>query len=227
MAFAFGVFLLDSFIDSLFDNPDMLRMGHAQRREDSNLGLGWLYYALTRIVRHPRAVVIGSWRGFVPLVIAQGLSDNLEGGSVLFIDPSLVDDFWRDAEQVKRRFKELGNDRIDHYLMTTQNFVQTESYRELGEIGILFIDGMHTYEQAKFDFDAFSGRLVEDGIVLFHDTARRGTSSIYGPDKKYHYTVHQFVEELAAQGEFEVFNLPFDSGITLVKRRATSSEKET
>jgi len=217
---------LDSFIDNLFDNPDMLKMGHAQRCDDGNLGLGWLYYALARIVRHPQAVVIGSWRGFVPLLIARGLADNLEGGRVLFIDPSLVDDFWRDAEQVKRRFAELGANHIDHYLMTTQDFVQTDSYRELGEIGMLFIDGLHTYKQAKFDFEAFSDRLADEGIVLFHDTAKRGTSGIYAP-KRYHVTVHKFVEELETQGDFEVFNLPFDSGITLVKRRTRAADQAT
>ena len=217
---------MDRFIDGLFENPDMLKMGHLQRRDDSNLGLGWLYYALARILRHPRAVVIGSWRGFVPLLIARGLADNLEGGRVLFIDPSLVDNFWQDAEQVKSRFTEFGVDHIDHYQMTTQEFVQTDSYRELDDIGILFIDGLHTYEQAKFDFEAFSDRLADEGIVLFHDTAMRGTSGMSGP-KRYHYTVHKFVGELETQGDFEVFNLPFDSGITLVKRRTRAADQAT
>ncbi|MGR8981875.1 MAG: class I SAM-dependent methyltransferase, partial [Gammaproteobacteria bacterium] len=54
---------------------------------------------------------------------------------------------------------------------------------------------------------------------LFHDTAMRGTSGVYGPEKRYHYAVHEFVGELEAQGEFEVFNIPVDSGVTLVKRR--------
>jgi predicted O-methyltransferase YrrM len=210
---------LDRFFKRLFDNPDMLKMGHAQRCDDGNLGLGWLYYALARIIRHPQAVVIGSWRGFVPLLIARGLADNLEGGRVLFIDPSLADDFWQDTEQVKRHFSELGADHIDHYLTTTQDFVQTDAYRELDEIGMLFIDGLHTYKQAKFDFEAFSDRLVDEGIILFHDTAKRGTTGIYGPEKRYQYAVHEFVGELETQREFEVFNLPFGSGITLVKRR--------
>jgi predicted O-methyltransferase YrrM len=215
---------MDSFIDSLFDNPDMLKMGHLQRLVDGNLGLGWLYYALARIVRHPRAVVIGSWRGFVPLLIARGLADNLEGGHVLFIEPSLVDNFWQDSEQVKSRFTELGADQIDHYLLTTQEFVQTDSYRELDDIGILFIDGLHTYEQAKFDFEAFSDRLSDDAIIFFHDTAKRGTSGIYGEEKRYQYAVHDFVEELETEGNFEVFNLPFDSGVTLVKRRVRAAD---
>jgi predicted O-methyltransferase YrrM len=197
----------------------MLKMGHAQRLDDANLGLGWLYYALARIIRHPQAVVIGSWRGFVPLLIARGLADNLEGGRVLFIDPSLVDDYWRDSDQPGDRFSEFGIQNVDHYLMTTQEFTQTKDYRELGEIGLLFVDGMHTYEQAKFDFEAFIDHLAEDGIILFHDTALRGSSGMYGPERRYRYSVHEFTTELQATGDFELFNLPFDSGITLVRKR--------
>ncbi len=212
---------LDNFVKKLFDDPEMLKMGHAQRGDDSNLGLGWIYYALARIVRHKQAVVIGSWRGFVPLLIARALADNLEGGRVLFIDPSLVDDFWQDTEKVNHYFAEFGVDHIDHFLMTTQEFVQTDNYRELDEIGILFIDGMHTYEQVKFDFEAFSDRLANEGIIMFHDTAKRGTSGMYGPEGRYQYAVHEFVADLEKQGDFEVFNLPFDSGITLVRRRTS------
>ena len=70
---------LNHWIAGLFEHPDLLRMGHAQRRDDLNLGLGWLYYALGRMLRPARAVVIGSYRGFAPLVLARALSDNSEG----------------------------------------------------------------------------------------------------------------------------------------------------
>ena len=69
-------------------------MGHSQSPEDRNLGLGWLYYALGRTLRPKVAVVIGSWRGFVPLVIGKALQDNQIPGELIFIDPSLADDFW-------------------------------------------------------------------------------------------------------------------------------------
>jgi hypothetical protein len=34
--------------------------------------------------------------------------------------------------------------------MTTQEFSQSDHFKNLGEIDILFVDGLHTYEQAKF-----------------------------------------------------------------------------
>ncbi|HYV88013.1 MAG TPA: hypothetical protein VFA91_05510, partial [Candidatus Polarisedimenticolia bacterium] len=42
----------------LMARPSLLLSGHAQRAEDQNLGLGWLYYAFGRILRPRRAVVI-------------------------------------------------------------------------------------------------------------------------------------------------------------------------
>jgi hypothetical protein len=66
---------LTEWIERLFEQRQLLQMGHAQRKEDLNLGLGWLYYALGRVTRPSKAVVIGSYRGFVPLVIAKALAD--------------------------------------------------------------------------------------------------------------------------------------------------------
>ena len=57
--------LSPDWITRLFEHPDLLRMGHHQRAEDQNLGMGWLYYAFGRMIRPRLAVVIGSWRGFV------------------------------------------------------------------------------------------------------------------------------------------------------------------
>ena len=50
---------LDGWVGQLLADDEMLRMGHSQRREDQNLGMGWLYYALTRLIRPSRVVVIG------------------------------------------------------------------------------------------------------------------------------------------------------------------------
>src|SRR5262245_17284133 len=116
---------LGGWITYLFKHSDLHRMGHGQRVEDSNLGLGWLYYALGRILRPRRAVVIGSYRGFVPLILGKSLQDNLEPGEVIFIDPSMVDDFWKDAETIRQYFRSFGLENVRHFRMTTQEFAKT------------------------------------------------------------------------------------------------------
>jgi hypothetical protein len=216
---------LDCYITRLFTNPQMLRMGHGQSKADLNLGLGWLYYALARALRPERAVVIGSLRGFVPSVIARGLLENDKPGTVEFIDPSLVDDFWTDPERVAAHFAALGTPNVRHHRHTTQAFVETPEYAALADIGLLMVDGYHTAEQARFDYLAFLPKLHAEAVVMFHDsTPRINKSTIYGEDHAYCYTVHVLIERLRQTPGLQVFALPIFGGVTLVSGQPETLE---
>lgn len=210
---------IDSWTRQLLADPEMARMGHGQRADDANLGLGWVYYGLARALRPGSVVVIGSWRGFVPLVFGKALADNREGGEVVFIDPSLVDDFWKDPARVGAHFLRFGVANVRHHRATTQQFVAGDAYRALGEVGMLFIDGLHTAEQARFDYEAFRDRLAPGGLVLFHDTLRVRVSRIYGDDKPYEHRVKDFVASLRGDRLLELLDLPVGDGLTLLRRR--------
>jgi predicted O-methyltransferase YrrM len=209
---------LTDWIHRLLDSRDLRQMGHAQRLVDQNLGLGWLYYALARVIRSTKVVVIGSYRGFVPLVLARALTDNSEGGQVHFIDPSFVDDFWKNPSSVQSYFGNFGVDNITHYLMTTQRFAESAAYRQLDDIGIVFIDGWHSAEQASFDFQTFADKLAAGGIVLLHDSIWQLPSRIYGEEHHYIHDVSAFVSALKQQPQWQVFDLPFGDGVSLVRR---------
>jgi predicted O-methyltransferase YrrM len=209
---------MHDWIAQLFRDENMLRMGHGQRVEDRNLGLGWVYYALARLLRPERVVVIGSYRGFAPLVFGKALHDNGQDGSVWFIDPSLVDDFWKEPDVVAAHFAGFGVTNIRHFLMTTQDFVGTGEYRALGLVDLVLIDGLHTEEQAEFDFNAVAPKLTAGGITLFHDSVAMKVSPVYGPDRAYLCTVRRFMDRLKQRPEFQVFDLPFGPGLTLVRR---------
>jgi len=196
----------------------MTGMGHYQRAEDENLGLGFLYYGLARVVRRPCTVVLGSYRGFVPLVMARALQDNVEGGEVVFVDPSMVDDFWTDPQAVQAHFRSFGQANIRHYLATTQQFVGTPDFEGLSDIGIVFVDSYHTEEQAEFELESFLPKLAPEGFFLFHDSVRQRITRIYGPDRAYEHTVNRYMDRLKLDGRFQVLDLPFQDGVTLVRR---------
>jgi predicted O-methyltransferase YrrM len=210
---------MDAWIGKLFERPDLARMGHAQRRRDSNLGLGWLYYALGRIVRPRHAVVIGSYRGFVPMMLGKALTDNRDGGEVVFIDPSLVDPFWTDPAEVAGYFRQHGLDNVRHYRATTQQFVETDDYRAIGEVGILFIDGLHTDEQVAFDWGAFAHLVPPRGFIALHDSMVVLPDGVYGSDNAYEMRVKFFVDKLKTDPDLQVMDWPFGhSGLTLVRK---------
>lgn len=207
----------DAWIKQLFALHAGRNMGHDQRAADLNLGLGWLYYALARMYKPETAVVIGSWRGFAPMIIAKAMSENLGGGKVIFIDPSHVDDFWADPKKVREHFELFGVvDHIEHHRLTTQQFVDTRAHHKLDwRVGLLFVDGLHTAEQARFDHQAFISKLRPGAPVLFHDSQSTLRSSLYGADKAYNHSVGVYLEELR-QRAYHVTDFPFGSGVALV-----------
>ncbi len=209
---------LTAWIARLYANPDLLYMGHNQRAQDLNLGLGWIYYALARLVRPHQAVVIGSGRGFVPLIIAKGCHDNVEPCAVHFIDPSMVDDFWKDAAATAAHFQSFGLTNVRHHLHTTQQFVTTPEYQSLVDIGLLFIDGYHTAEQARFDYRAFADRMAPRGLILFHDSMVLRPSAIYGSDRQYDVNVKHFMDELRGDPGLQLLDLPFGTGLTVLRK---------
>lgn len=216
---------LEAWIARLYRHPELLAMGHNQVADDLNLGLGWIYYGLARLLQPSRVVVIGSWRGFVPLLLGRACQDNRRRGRVTFIDPGLVDDFWHDAAAVARWFAAFDVHNVEHHLATTQQFVAGPASAALDPIGLLFIDGFHSAEQARFDYEAFASRLAPRAQVLFHDSLVERRSRIYGEQHAYTVDVRRYLEVLARDPTLELYSLPFGTGLTLLRKRGGAADE--
>lgn len=77
-------------------------------------------------------------------------------------------------------------------------------------IDILHIDGFHTYEAVKMDYDTWSPFVKDDGIILFHDTC------VFYPG----FGVYKFFEELAQAKSGKTLNFTHSYGLGIVTENA-------
>ena len=99
------------------------------------------------------------------------------------------------------------------------------------QIDFLFIDGDHSYEGVKIDFELYSNLLSPTGIIMLHDTdsSYEDTLLVSEDAKKDHHRFKgpsKLVEELKESVEWNVMSLhnfgiikdkPSSSGITVIQ----------
>src|SRR5215467_531859 len=108
---------------------ESMPMGHheAGLREaslEADLGFGFAYYGLARILKPEQVLVIGSYRGFSVVCFALGLSDNGRG-CVHFVDDSRADHFWKRPAAVRKHFSKFGvSERIEFYPIASAQYLR-------------------------------------------------------------------------------------------------------
>ena len=111
--------------------------------------------------------------------------------------------------------------------MTTQDFVKSPDFANLPPVDFLFVDGLHTEDQAEFDHRSFDEKLTPNGLILFHDSVSEFNTTLYGKEDSYRYSVHNYLQRLKNDSEFQVMDFPFADGLTLVRRNlAVSRERQ-
>ena len=203
-------------------------MGHGE--STNSLGLGWIYYGLACSLRAQTVLCIGSGFGFVPAVFGMALKHN-GSGTVHLVDASYDYEldglksyagcgYWHDAGE--EPFRELGLENVRLTIQPTQEYEWTG-----GLIDILFIDGDHSFEGVKHDFEKFSPFA---NYVLLHDSTWNsdGSRQTYGADRNGDgddtsgdelISMYPAVRRFAATIDRPQVSIPVDSGMILIDNR--------
>ena len=185
---------------------------------DLHLGDGLLIYSLIQFSRAKVCVCIGSGGGFIPRLMTQSRKDLWEQGifggnnqtewgdigTTIIIDAANgVGGFtdWTEDNSFLR--KHFGPQLI---LETSERAFYDYFVRQDIKIDYLHIDGDHSYEGVKKDFDLYSTIMSENGIITIHDT-----------DQTYHNT---FIVTEDAKKDFQ----PFDGPVKFVKELENNTE---
>lgn len=109
----------------------------------------------------------------------------------------------------------VGLDLFTYIQTTTDNFF--ENIDKNIKYDVVFIDADHSHEQSLKDFINVKDMVIEDGFIFFHDT--------YPFDEEYfnpglcndvYKTALHIKQNLI--DDFEIVTLPFNPGITIVKK---------
>jgi len=210
---------------------------------DKHLGDGLLVYSIIQMMRTKVCVCIGSGSGFIPRIMTQARIDLHKQG----IFEGNGDYNWGDigATYVVDACNGIGgpNDLDNEDSFFRKNFyprfiksTSIDAYydffvRQDIQIDFLFIDGDHSYEGVKIDFELYSNLLSPTGLIMLHDTdsSYEDTLLVSEDAKKDHHRFKgpsKLVEELKESVEWNVMSLhnfgiikdkPSSSGITIIQ----------
>ena len=234
---------ISRFITNNGDNPVPYRWTHGAT--DLHMGDGIVIYSIIQHLRAKNCVCIGSGGGFIPRIMTQARIDLHRQG----IFEGNGDYNWGDigTTYVVDACNGVGGDtdidNKDSFYRKTfyPRFVKDTSENAYYnffvlqdiKIDVLFIDGDHTYEGVKKDFDLYSNLLSENGIIVIHDTDENYENNlIVSEDAKKDYHKFDgpsiFIKELQENSEWNLINLfnfriiptkPSSTGITIINRK--------
>ena len=145
------------------------------------LDTGWhghifFAYDLVRNCRPARIVELGTAKGHSFFSICQAVKDGGLDTELFAVDTwqgdkhaGFYDDsVWDNVNRIKKAFY----DSLQISLLRKKFDEAVDDFEEKS-IDVLHIDGCHTYEAAKNDFERWIGKVKDNGIVLLHDINER------------------------------------------------------
>ncbi len=139
-------------------------------------GHKYFVYDLIRNLKPQTIVELGTHRGTSFFSMCQAVKDGHLDTNLYAVDTwqgekhsGLYDEsILKEVKKIKRKFYSLLNANL---LRTTFDDAKKKFANDV--IDLLHIDGLHTYEAVKHDFDNWLDRVKKNGIIILHDINER------------------------------------------------------
>src|SRR5208337_133885 len=174
-----------------------------------------LLYGLTRSLKPRVCVETGSARGKSACYVGMALKDNGQG-KLYAIDPHTKTDWndWYSVDTLDAFNRNIRKAVVSQYVELLRGTTADIAPGWNQEIDLLFIDGDHSYEGVRFDWETFSKYLTDFSITVFHDTTYELRSDYDSKSSK--MGVARLVEELRAEG-YPVMTINQDFGVSILQ----------
>lgn len=181
-------------------------------------GHKYFVYDLVKEMRPKKIAELGTFKGTSMFAMLQSISDNKYTTEFNAIDSWEGDKHagYYEGEKWLEDIKELL---AKHY--NQQNVKLHKTYFDNAltlfedkSIDLLHIDGLHTYEAVKHDFESWLPKLNENGIILFHDIV----------EKKEDFGVWKLWDELKQSDGYFTIEFHHSHGLGVLTRSSESRE---
>lgn len=236
-------FYIENFITTNEGKEIPYRWTHGATKH--HLGDGLLVYSIIQHMRAKNCVCIGSGGGFIPRIMTQARMDLWEQkifegnndknwgdiGATFVVDACNGVGGKTDIENESSLFRSAFHPRF--IKETSERAYYNFFVKQDIKIDLLYIDGDHSYEGVKLDFDLYTKLLSDNGVVMIHDTdesyerelivsedAKKDWNRFDGPAK--------LIKELKNSEEWNLLNLfnhkilpnkPSSTGITILNKK--------
>ena len=162
-------------------------------------------YDLIAALRPKLLVELGTQRGLSFFTFCQAMKEQQIDGLAYGVDTFEGDAHTKEYDDTV--FKAVNQHARANFMgiayLMKMYFSEALQHFDEGSIDLLHIDGLHTYEAVKEDFEGWYPRVKPGGIILFHDIRARLLD----------FGAWRFWDELEAQHESFAFNHGFGLGV--------------
>lgn len=180
---------------------------HLKNRPSAWLGHIPFAYDLVEGLKPNVIVELGSHFGGSYFTFCDSVNDNALSSKCYAVDTWQGEEHAGYYDNSVFEFVERYNEKYENYstlLRTT--FDDSAKNFEDGSIDLIHIDGFHSYEAVKNDFDTWLPKMRPDGMMLFHDIR----------EKKQGFGVHVFWGELEERYQEKCFGFDHSHGLGIL-----------